>query len=82
MSDLIERAKAFVEADIDPHTREELTRLIEAGDERALAERFAGPLEFGTAGLRGLIGAGESRMNRAVVIRAANAANSRRRSTN
>ena len=69
MSDLIERARAFMEADVDPHTRSELEELISANDQRALAERFAGPLEFGTAGLRGLIGAGESRMNRAVVIR-------------
>ncbi|WP_127130440.1 phospho-sugar mutase [Georgenia sp. SYP-B2076] len=36
-----------------------------------LDDRFAGPLEFGTAGLRGELGAGPHRMNRAVVIRAA-----------
>ena len=35
-----------------------------------LADRFAGPLEFGTAGLRGVVGAGPNRMNRAVVARA------------
>ena len=34
-----------------------------------LAYRFAGPLEFGTAGLRGLLGAGVNRMNRAVIRR-------------
>ena len=34
-----------------------------------LADRFAGSLEFGTAGLRGVIGAGPNRMNRAVVLR-------------
>jgi phosphomannomutase len=34
-----------------------------------LADRFAGALEFGTAGLRGVIGAGPNRMNRAVVLR-------------
>ncbi|MCV7081189.1 hypothetical protein H7H37_07715 [Mycolicibacterium insubricum] len=35
-----------------------------------LADRFRGPLEFGTAGLRGAVGAGETRMNVAVVSRA------------
>ncbi|GMA88312.1 hypothetical protein GCM10025868_35620 [Angustibacter aerolatus] len=46
----------------------------ESGDEHALADladRLDGTLEFGTAGLRGQIGAGSNRMNRAVVIRAA-----------
>ena len=36
-----------------------------------LADRFDGMLQFGTAGLRGAMGAGSNRMNRAVVIRAA-----------
>ncbi len=36
-----------------------------------LADRFSGPLQFGTAGLRGRLGGGPNRMNRAVVIRAA-----------
>ncbi|MCK6548127.1 phospho-sugar mutase [Myxococcota bacterium] len=73
---LLERARAFLVGDYDPDTRGELDALItraEHGDAAALAElddRFRGPLEFGTAGLRGLIGAGESRMNRAVVARA------------
>ncbi|KOV58714.1 phosphomannomutase [Streptomyces sp. NRRL WC-3618] len=57
--------------DPDADTREELAKLI---DTRALPElttRFAGTLQFGTAGLRGELGAGPMRMNRAVVIRAA-----------
>ena len=66
---LLERAQAWRAADPDPTTQDELGALIEGGDTAALRARFAGPLRFGTAGLRGVIGAGESRMNRAVVIR-------------
>ncbi len=58
---------AWLSRDPDPDTRAELERLIAAGDQRALGAAFAGRLEFGTAGLRGVIGAGPSRMNRLVV---------------
>nr|WP_206440815.1 phospho-sugar mutase [Streptomyces scabichelini] len=57
--------------DPDPETRDELTTLIDAGDKAELTARFTGTLQFGTAGLRGELGAGPMRMNRAVVIRAA-----------
>jgi phosphomannomutase len=69
------RALAWLAHDPDPVTRDELGAILDrvrAGDASAeadLADRFAGPLEFGTAGLRGLIGAGETRINRAVVLR-------------
>lgn len=69
--DLIARAKAWLAEDPDVETREELAALIDAGDVEELAARFGGTLQFGTAGLRGELGAGPMRMNRAVVIRAA-----------
>ncbi|MFF8941088.1 phospho-sugar mutase [Streptomyces sp. NPDC014864] len=69
--DLIARAKTWLAEDPDTDTREELARLIDAEDVKELAARFAGTLQFGTAGLRGELGAGPLRMNRAVVIRAA-----------
>jgi phosphomannomutase len=78
MSGLVERARAWAADDPDEQTRDELGDLlarVEADPEGAarddLADRFAGPLEFGTAGLRGALGAGPNRMNRVVVTRAA-----------
>ncbi len=74
---LLTRAQSWLAEDPDEHTRDELIRVIaavEAGDADAgadLADRFRGTLEFGTAGLRGALGAGPNRMNRIVVIRAA-----------
>ncbi|WP_405906917.1 phospho-sugar mutase [Streptomyces sp. NBC_00828] len=69
--ELIARAKAWLAEDPDVETREELAKLIDAGDTAELTARFSGTLQFGTAGLRGELGAGPMRMNRAVVIRAA-----------
>ena len=68
-----ERAEAWLAEDIDPTTRAELETLIVSADggdaaaTRELHERFDGHLEFGTAGLRGILGAGPQRMNRVIV---------------
>jgi phosphomannomutase len=75
--ELVDAAQAWVDDDPDHETRVELGDVLakaKAGDQAAiddLADRFSGMLEFGTAGLRGAIGAGPNRMNRSVVIRAA-----------
>jgi phosphomannomutase len=75
MSELLTTARAWAADDPDPQTRAELESVIAAvesgGDDADLADRFAGTLEFGTAGLRGALGAGPNRMNRVVVTRAA-----------
>ena len=68
---LIEEVKAWIADDPDPVTAAHLQSLLDAGDEAALTPLFSGFLQFGTAGLRGPIGAGPSCMNRAVVGRAA-----------
>ncbi|OIV38577.1 phosphomannomutase [Mangrovactinospora gilvigrisea] len=67
----VESPKEWLANDPDPETRAELAALLAAGDEAELADRFSGFLQFGTAGLRGELGAGPNRMNRAVVIRTA-----------
>ncbi|WP_344024568.1 phospho-sugar mutase [Streptomyces luteireticuli] len=69
--DLLTRARTWLAEDPDPETRAELAALIDAENLPELTTRFAGTLQFGTAGLRGEIGAGPMRMNRTVVIRAA-----------
>jgi phosphomannomutase len=73
--DLLDRARGWAAEDPDPATRAELQTLIDAaeagGDASEIADRFRGPLEFGTAGLRGALGAGPNRMNRTVVLRTA-----------
>ncbi|MBT9257979.1 phospho-sugar mutase [Phycicoccus sp. MAQZ13P-2] len=73
---LLAAARAWAADDPDPATRAELEGLADrAGTDDAareeLADAMSGMLEFGTAGLRGKLGGGPNRMNRAVVIRAA-----------
>ncbi|MCS5523573.1 phospho-sugar mutase [Curtobacterium flaccumfaciens pv. oortii] len=70
-------ARAWLAQDPDPETRDELAAAIDAAADgdgpavRALAERFDGRLQFGTAGLRAELGWGPLRMNRVVVTQAA-----------
>ena len=68
---LLASANAWLAQDPDPVTRAELQQLIDSNDIAGLHSRFDARLEFGTAGLRGELGAGPNRMNRVLVAQAA-----------
>ena len=75
--ELLATARAWLRQDPDAQTRDELAGIVTraaSGDEAAaadLADRFGARLAFGTAGLRGELGAGSNRMNRVLVAQAA-----------
>ncbi len=67
--ELWDAAREWLEQDDDEETRAELRDILKRADVEALNERFGGRLQFGTAGLRGILGAGPNRMNRVMVRR-------------
>ena len=77
MSTVLDAARAWLAQDPDETTRAELSAILERaadGDAEAVADledRFGSRLAFGTAGLRGRLGAGSNRMNRVLVGQAA-----------
>ncbi|MFG1801957.1 phospho-sugar mutase [Micromonospora carbonacea] len=73
LDDLRDQARRWLDDDPDPATRDELQAVLDGLPAGApeLADRFAGPLTFGTAGLRGPLRAGPNGMNLAVVTQAA-----------
>ncbi|WP_423924238.1 phospho-sugar mutase [Frigoribacterium sp. 2-23] len=77
LDSLLAAARSWRDQDPDDETRDELDRLLTRaaeGDAAAvadLADRFSDRLQFGTAGLRGALGAGSNRMNRVLVAQAA-----------
>ncbi|MDR2630404.1 MAG: phospho-sugar mutase [Spirochaetaceae bacterium] len=64
---IIDRAKDYIAKETDPYFRAEVEKLLADGDFKELEDRFYWNLEFGTGGLRGVIGGGYNRMNTLVV---------------
>ncbi len=63
LKQVTERAQAWLSESYAPDTRAEVKRMLEAEDKTDLIESFYRDLEFGTGGLRGIMGAGTNRMN-------------------
>lgn len=62
-----ERAQKWLTPEYDEETRHEVEKMLQADDKTELIESFYKDLEFGTGGLRGIMGAGTNRMNRYTV---------------
>jgi len=63
MNDILERAKLWLHAPFDNDTQEEIQNLIQNNPEE-LNDRFYKNMEFGTGGMRGIMGAGTNRINK------------------
>ena len=63
LKQVTERANVWLSDSYDAETRAEVKRMLEAEDKTELIESFYRDLEFGTGGLRGIMGAGSNRMN-------------------
>ncbi len=65
--EVTEKAKGWLAPGYDEETKTEVKRMLEAKDPTELIESFYKDLEFGTGGLRGIMGAGSNRMNKYTV---------------
>ena len=67
MKEVVAKATAWLADSYDDETRAEVKRMLDADDKAELVESFYKDLEFGTGGLRGIMGAGSNRMNKYTV---------------
>jgi phosphoglucomutase len=63
LNEVLAKAQIWLDGNYDTETKEAVRRMIDAEDKTELIESFYRDLEFGTGGLRGIMGAGTNRMN-------------------
>src|SRR5574344_593658 len=69
-AEILKRAKAYIAEEKDERFRKEVEDLVAKEDMKELEDRFYQTLEFGTGGLRGIMGGGTNRMNTLEINRA------------
>ncbi len=67
---ILQRASAWLQSPYDPETIDQVQSMIDSGQVTELTDAFYKDLEFGTGGLRGIMGAGTNRMNKYTIGRA------------
>ena len=67
LQEVTAKANVWLNGNFDEETKKEVKALLDAEDKTALVDAFYRDLEFGTGGLRGIMGAGTNRMNKYVV---------------
>ncbi|WP_430809329.1 MULTISPECIES: phospho-sugar mutase [unclassified Carboxylicivirga] len=67
LSDVVKKAQAWLDGNYDTETKDAIKAMMEKDDKTELIDSFYKDLEFGTGGLRGIMGAGSNRMNRYTV---------------
>ena len=63
LKEVTARAQVWLDGNYDAETKAEVRQMLDAADKTLLIEAFYKDLEFGTGGLRGIMGAGTNRMN-------------------
>lgn len=63
LENVIAKAQTWLNGNYNAETKAEIKRMLEADDKTELIESFYKDLEFGTGGLRGIMGVGSNRMN-------------------
>ena len=63
LAQVTDKAQQWLDGNYDEETKNEVRQMLQNEDKRQLIDAFYRDLEFGTGGLRGIMGAGSNRMN-------------------
>ena len=67
LAQVTRKANSWLEGNYDAETKDEVRLMLDNEDKKTLIDAFYKDLEFGTGGLRGIMGAGSNRMNKYTV---------------